>query len=53
MTAALIHQMHTTDYEVKDEVEMFSLQIAHTLEDFTAAKVFPINHSLVFSVGKL
>lgn len=47
---ALIHQIRSTNYEVKDEIEMFSLQVAHELDDFTAAKVFPINHSLVFSV---
>lgn len=37
---------------MKDEIEMFSLQIAHELDDFTAANVFPINHSLAFSVKK-
>lgn len=49
-SVALIHRIRNTDYEIKDGIEMFSLQVAHELNDFTAAKVLPINHSLLFSV---
>lgn len=49
-SVALTHRIRNTDYDMKDEIEMFSLQVAHELNDFTAAKVFSINHSLLFSV---
>lgn len=49
-SAGVIHQIRSDNYEVKDIIEMFSLQIEHELIEFTAADVFAINHSLVFSV---
>lgn len=46
----LIHQIETSDYDIKDEIEMFSLQIANEQVEFNAAGFFPINYSLLFSI---
>lgn len=36
---------------MKDQIEMFSLQIAHKRVKFSAAGLFPIDYTLLFSVG--
>jgi hypothetical protein len=47
----LIHKLDTEDHDIRDEIEMFSLQIANEQVEFNAAGFFPINYTLVFSVS--
>ena len=47
----LLHQIDTEDEEVKDQIEMFSLQIVNEKLEYSAAGFFPVNYSLVFSVS--
>lgn len=46
----LLHQIDTEDMDVKDQIEMFSLQIVNEKLEFTAAGFFTINYGLLFSV---
>nr|AWT23295.1 GR2 [Hycleus cichorii] len=46
----LIHQIDTNDPEIRDEIEMFSLQIINEQVEFNAAGFFPIDYTLVFSI---
>ncbi|KAI4466614.1 invertebrate gustatory receptor [Holotrichia oblita] len=46
----LLHQIDTDDVDVKDQIEMFSLQIVNEKLEFTAAGFFTINYGLLFSV---
>ncbi|RZC37788.1 gustatory receptor 28b [Asbolus verrucosus] len=46
----LIHKIDTEDHDIRDEIEMFSLQIANAQVEFNAAGFFPINYTLVFSI---
>ncbi|XP_044265397.1 putative gustatory receptor 28b [Tribolium madens] len=46
----LIHKIETEDHDIRDEIEMFSLQIANEQVEFNAAGFFPINYTLVFSI---
>lgn len=47
----LIHQIDTEDFDMRDEIEMFSLQMANENIEFNAAGFFPIDYSLLFSVS--
>lgn len=38
---------------MKDQIEMFSLQIANEQVEFNASGFFPINFTLLFSVSKM
>ncbi|RZB38944.1 7tm 7 domain containing protein, partial [Asbolus verrucosus] len=49
-SAELIHKIETEDHDMRDRIEMFSLQIANDQVEFSAAGFFPINYTLVFSV---
>lgn len=51
MTGDLIHKIRTQDLDIIDGIEMFALQIANERAEFTAAGFFPINYTLLFSVG--
>ncbi|RZC38195.1 7tm 7 domain containing protein, partial [Asbolus verrucosus] len=44
----LIHRIETEDHDVRDGIEMFSLQIANERVEFNAAGFFPVNYTLVF-----
>ncbi|XP_045482799.1 putative gustatory receptor 28b [Harmonia axyridis] len=46
----LIHQIESDDFDIRDEIEMFSLQISNETIEFTAAGFFPIDYSLLFSI---
>ncbi|XP_008195702.2 putative gustatory receptor 28b [Tribolium castaneum] len=46
----LIHKIDTEDHDIRDEIEMFSLQIANEQVEFNAAGFFAINYTLVFSI---
>ncbi|XP_068895044.1 putative gustatory receptor 28b [Tenebrio molitor] len=46
----LIHKIETEDHDTRDEMEMFSLQIANEEVEFNAAGFFPINFTLLFSI---
>lgn len=45
-----MHQIEYNEDDVKDQIEMFSLQIANENLQFSAAGFFPIDYTLVFSV---
>jgi hypothetical protein len=47
----LIHKVQTEEHDSIEEIQMFSLQIANERVEFSAAKFFPIDHSLIFSVS--
>ncbi|XP_044746570.1 putative gustatory receptor 2a [Coccinella septempunctata] len=46
----LIHQIETEDFDMRDEIEMFSLQIANENIEFSSGGFFPIDYSLLFSI---
>ncbi|XP_022912983.2 putative gustatory receptor 28b [Onthophagus taurus] len=46
----LLHQIDTDDMDVKDQIEMFSLQIVNEKLEYTAAGFFIIDYSLLFSI---
>lgn len=48
--AVFLYQIDSTDEYIKDEIELFSIQIANEQVEFCAARFFPINYSLLFSV---
>lgn len=52
-SGTLIHKIETDDNDVKDQIEMFSLQIAHKRVEFSAGGLFPIDYTLLFSVSKI
>ncbi|KAJ3647481.1 hypothetical protein Zmor_019358 [Zophobas morio] len=49
-TGELIHRIDTEDCDIRDEIEMFSLQIANEEVEFNAAGFFSINYTLIFSI---
>lgn len=52
-TGQILHDIEYPDNDLKDQIEMFSFQIAHHPIQFNAAGYFPINYSLLFSVSVL
>lgn len=48
----LLHRIDYGDDDVKDQIEMFSLQIANENLHFTAAGFFPVDYTLIFSVSE-
>ncbi|KAF5307188.1 hypothetical protein FQR65_LT00704 [Abscondita terminalis] len=46
----IIHKIDTDNNTIKDQIAMFSLQIAHKRMEYSAAGLFPINYSLIFSI---
>lgn len=46
----LLHQIEYTDDDVKDQIEMFSLQIVNENLNFNAVGFFQVDYTLIFSV---
>lgn len=49
----LIHKIDSTQHSTKNEIEMFSLQIASVNAEFSAAGILSINNSLLLSVSNV
>lgn len=47
----LIHQIVSQSEDVRDEMEMFSLQLANENVEFNAAGFFTIDYTLIFTVN--
>lgn len=50
ISGRLLHQIEYTDDDVKDQIEMFSLQIVNENLYFNAVGFFPVDYTLIFSV---
>lgn len=50
ISGRLLHQIEYTDDDVKDQIEMFSLQIVNENLNFSAVGFFPVDYTLIFSV---
>lgn len=46
----LIHQIISHSEDVRDEMEMFSLQLANENVEFSAAGFFTIDYTLIFTI---
>ncbi|KAF5301387.1 hypothetical protein FQA39_LY10785 [Lamprigera yunnana] len=49
-SASIIHKIDTDSNTIKDQIAMFSLQIAQKRMEYNAAGLFAVNYSLIFSI---
>ncbi|XP_069677283.1 putative gustatory receptor 28b [Periplaneta americana] len=51
-TAVLVHKLlsKTKDPEVREELQLFSLQLLHRKVQFTACGFFPLDFTLLYSI---